>query len=75
MPKPKNYPKKNKYTFLAPSFNVLSALLIWFFTVLTEMCNLTAISSYFIPSLLASKNTSLHFSGKASIAVQIRASS
>ena len=39
----------------------ISALLTWFFTVLTEICSLTAISSYFIPSLLASKNTSLHF--------------
>lgn len=60
MPKPKIIQKEQvhlSHTFLQ-RFKCFAHLV---FTVLTEICSLTAISSYFIPSLLASKNTSLHF--------------
>lgn len=71
----KNYPKKNTYILCTSSFSFLKALFIWFLTVLTDIFISSAISSYFIPSLFASKNTSLHFTGNESMRVHIRASS
>lgn len=71
----KNYPKKNKYILCTLSSSLLSALFIWFLTVLTEIFISSAISSYFIPSLFARRNTFLHFTGSVSSIVHIRASS